>query len=300
MIRSYVRAWTWIAAFVAPGIANAASECVCHCADTGVCVLPAGSCDSVGTPIVTPLANLIEKKFKLIRQDAWYGGRRSVFDFQGYEAWIVEPPEGAPVATGKPWTWTMQWKTAFVPRTGVPVLLKRGWHHVTIDTYARRMDAEGLRVSRAFQDYLVKDLGFARKACLIGMSWGGFFSTRYAATYPQNVAKIYLDCPLLNLGGRRTDVGIGSWADTKPENWLDDPRMPINLARPIAEAGIPIFLSYGGADDVLNPKLNSEIFIPRFRSFGGKISVVYHALWGHHPHGLEVGDMRLVDYFIGK
>jgi len=278
-------------------VANAAPECVCHCADTGICVLPAGSCDSVGSPVVTLLADLIAKKHKVIRQDAWYGGRRTVFDFQGYEAWVVEPPEGVAIADGKPWTWTMQWKTAFVPRTGVPNLLKRGWHHVTIDTYARRMDAEGVRVSCDFQNYLTRELGLADKSCLIGMSWGGFFSVRYAAAYPQKVARIYLDCPLLNLGGRRSNVGIGPWQESAPANWLDDPRMPVNLAKPIAEAGIPVLLAYGGADNVLDPKLNSEIFIPRFKRCGGDIQVIYHALWGHHPHGVEAGDMKIADFF---
>ena len=272
----------------------------CHCADTGVCVLPAGECDSVGRPVATPLGEVVGRKHRVIRQDAWYGGCRTVFDFEGYEAWVVEPPEGVAVADGKPWTWTMQWKTAFVPRTGVPDLLKRGWHHVTIDTFRRRMDEEGLRVSAAFQKYLVGDLGLAPKANLIGLSWGGFFSTRYAAHYPQNVAKIYLDCPLLNLACRRGDVGIGPWKDGQPENWTDDPRMPINLVKPIADARIPILLVYGGADNVLDPRLSSELFIPRFRAAGGEIKVVYRALYGHHPHGFEVGETAVQDFFCGR
>ena len=59
------------------------------------------------------------------------------------------------------------------------------------------MDENDLKVCAAFQGFLVKELGFAPKVNLIGMSWGGSFSTRYAATYPQNVRRIYLDAPLL-------------------------------------------------------------------------------------------------------
>ena len=84
----------------------------------------------------------------------------------------------------------MQWAEAYVDRTGVLDLLAKGWHHVTIDTFRHRMDEEGLRVSRAFQKFLVEELGFAQKANLVGMSWGGFFSTRYAATFPECVGKI--------------------------------------------------------------------------------------------------------------
>ena len=55
----------------------------CHCADTGICVLPAGECNSIGRPVVTPLADVVGRKHKVVRQDVWYGGRRTVFDFKG-------------------------------------------------------------------------------------------------------------------------------------------------------------------------------------------------------------------------
>ena len=237
----------------------------------------------------------IEKDHKVTAVDKFYGFDRVVFDFNGYEAWVV-CPSGNPRA-GMPWTWTMQWATAFVPRTNVPQMLRDGYHHVTIVTFAHRMDETGLKVSAEFQKFLVDTLGFAPKANLIGMSWGGFFSVRYAATYPENVAKIYLDCPYLNLGGCCGKLDIGPWAANPPENWIDDPRMPINLAKPVAEANIPILLAYGGADDVLAPRLNSELFIPRFKAAGGDIRVIYRKTYGHHPHGFEESETTIKDFF---
>ena len=287
-----------VAAMAAGGCVQA-DKTACSCSGTGVCALPAGECESAGSSISTPLGAKIAERHKVIRRDTWYGSRRTVFDFLGYEAWVVEPPEGTPVAAGRPWTWTMQWKTAFVPRTGVPRLLKRGWHHATIDTYARRMDEEGLRVSAEFQRYLVDELGLAPQANLIGMSWGGFFSCRYAAKFPRNVAKIYLDCPFLNLGGACDKVDIGVWKNSAPGSWIDDPRMPVNLAKPIADAKIPILLVYGGADNVLDPKLNSEVFIPRFKAAGGDLKVVYRAAYAHHPHGFEESETTVADFFCG-
>ena len=237
----------------------------------------------------------VEKDHKVTAVDKFHGFDRVKFDFDGYEAWVVCPI--GETREGTPWTWTMQWAAAFVPRTNVPQMLRDGYHHVTINTFKRRMDEAGLKVSAAFQDYLVNKLGFAKKAYLIGMSWGGFFSVRYAATYPENVAKIYLDCPFLNLGGCCTSLNIGPWAKDRPENWIDDPRMPINLAKPIAEAKIPILLVYGGADNVLDPRLNSEIFIPRFKAAGGDIQVIYRKSYGHHPHGFEVSKTTIKDFF---
>ena len=164
------------------------------------------------------LRTKIAKSHKIVGEDMWQGFRRTKFEFDGRVAWVVEP--SAAPAEGNPWTWTMQWAEAFVDRTGVAELLKRGFHHVTIDLFDTRMDAKGLQTAAAFQKFLVKELGLAPKANLIGMSWGGFFSTRYAANYPQNVRKIYLDAPLLQFGAGFAKGGtptanaaqIGPWA----------------------------------------------------------------------------------------
>ena len=246
------------------------------------------------------LTEKIAARHKVTATNEWFGGQRTVFDFDGYEAWVVEPPAGTPAAAGKPWTWTMQWCTAFVPRTSVPRLLAKGYHHVTIVTFKEHMDEKGLAVSKKFQDFLVNELGLAPKARLIGMSWGGFFSIRYASTYPENVAKIYLDAPLLNFDGFG---GVPKhWADRKPADtcWTDNPEMPINRATPIAKAGIPILLLYGGKDSVVPPVLNSEIFAPRFKSAGGSIRVVRRDAYEHHPHGVETDSNVIVDFFGAK
>ena len=247
------------------------------------------------------LAERIAAKHKIIGQDTWYGYQRTIFDFEGHKAWIVEP-------RGKwrgdhPWTWTMQWAEAYVERTGVLDLLAKGWRHVTIDTFKHRMDEEGLRVSRAFQKYLVDELGFTPKAKLVGMSWGGFFSVRYAAKFPECVAKIYLDAPLLTLGGGfELMMSIGPWATMPPKDgdWLADPRMPVNMAGAVARAGIPIFLLYGGQDQTVKPELNCEPFVERFKAAGGKITVHRRFAYGHHPHGEEHGRTdRIADFLEG-
>ena len=246
----------------------------------------------------------VEADHKVIAVDKFHGFDRVRFDFEGYEAWVVCPV--GETREGTPWTWTMQWATAFVPRTNVPQMLRDGYHHATILTFDRRMDEAGLKVSATFQRYLVEKLGFAKKAYLIGMSWGGFFSVRYAATYPENVAKIYLDCPLLTFhgfapNGTPTELAarIGPWAEQVPAdgNWLDDPRMPVNIFPPIVQAKIPVLLIYGGQDQTLDPNLNSRLFVPRFQKAGGDITVVYRPYSGHHPHGVELNETTIKDFF---
>ena len=258
----------------------------------------------------TELSDRIAAKFRITGQDDWYGCRRTVFDFDGYEAWVVEPPEGVAPATGNPWTWTMQWATAYVKRTSVPRLVKeRGWRHATVITYKHRMDATGLEVSARFQKYLVDELGFAKKANLIGMSWGGFFSTRYAVTYPENVAKLWLDAPLLCFWDfdpkkEKTQSGYGPWAQMAPADgkWSNDPRMPLNMAERLAATRIPVYLVYGGQDKSCPPELNAIPFIERFKSAGGEdcLTVLYREYFGHHPHGVDVDDDTIIDYFCNR
>ena len=260
------------------------------------------------SPRVSGLKGKIAASRTIVREDVWHGYDRIVFDFEGHTAWVVEPKKGP--ALGCPWTWTMQWAVAYVDRTGVLDLLAQGWRHVTIDTFDNRMDAEGLRVSREFQRFLVDELGFAPKADLVGMSWGGFFSVRYAATNPDCVAKIYLDAPLLTFacfapgGASSTPTAvaarIGPWVDRPPEDgdWLADARMPVNMAEKVAAAGIPVLLLYGGQDQTVPPALNCELFAERFKAAGGWIDVRKRGLYGHHPHGEDPGQTDVIANFF--
>ena len=242
----------------------------------------------------------VAKSHRIAGEDIWYGFRRTKFDFCGRAAWIVEPSTFA--AKGVPWTWTMQWAEAFVDRTGVLDLLKRGYHHVTIDLFDTRMDERGVAAAAAFQRFLVEELGFAPKANLVGMSWGGFFSTRYAAAHPGNVRRMYLDAPLMNFAGfGEPDSGrIGVWAGRRPADgaWSADPEMPVNKASLIAGANIPVLLVYGTCDTVVPPDVNCRLFAERFKAAGGDIKVVARDMFGHHPHGLDPGKTQpIVDFF---
>ena len=239
----------------------------------------------------------IAKSCKITGEDMWYGYRRTKFEFKGRKAWVVEP--SCTPKKGIPWTWTMQWAEAFVDRTGVPDLLAKGYHHVTLDVFDTRMDENGLKACAEFQDFLVKELGFVKKCNLIGMSWGGFFSTRYAAAYPQNVRRIYLDAPLLNFDGFNV-MSIGPWANSAPADgkWTNDPRMPVNLAPQIVKGDIPVLLLYGGQDQTVPPASNAELFAARFKAAGGRIDVEKRGGFGHHPHGVDPNKTARIVNFV--
>ena len=257
----------------------------------------------------TPLTQKIAETQQIVRTDKWHGFERTVFKFEGRNAWVVEPP--CALAQGAPWTWTMQWADAFVERTQVPALLARGWRHATIDLFPTRMDEKGLETAAAFQKFLVEKLGFAPQVNLVGMSWGGFFSIRYAAAHPGNVRRIYLDAPLLSFDGFKAAApaqaakgAIGPWKNAMPAQgakWSDDPRMPINMAKQVADAGIPVLLLFGGKDDVVPPSENALPFISKFIAAGGEITVVQRPEYGHHPHGTDPDKAAtILDFFLAS
>ncbi len=258
-----------------------------------------GVCAETVAPVDMCLQTKIKKSYKIVGEDKWYGFRRTKFDFDGRTGWVVQP--SVKPLDGMPWTWTMQWAEAYVDRTGVLDLLRKGYHHVTLDLFATRMDETGLAAAADFQKFLVEQLGFAPKVNLVGLSWGGFFSTRYANAYPQNVRRIYLDAPLLNFATFGKDPGrIGVWARKMPADgdWMKDPRMPVNMAEALAKTGIPILLLYGGQDQTVLPKLNCELFAQRFKAAGGTITVRNRGLFGHHPHGVDPDKTAIIQNFF--
>ena len=141
------------------------------------------------------------------------------------------------------------------------------------------------------------------------MSWGGFFSVRYANAHPDCVRRIYLDAPLLHFGsgfakgGEHSDASdtIGPWSASAPAdgNWLDDPRMPVNMAASLARAKIPVLLLYGGQDQSVVPETNCRLFASRFKAAGGDIRIDARPGFGHHPHGLDPDKTGpIVDFFL--
>ena len=215
------------------------------------------------------------------REDVWFGFRRRIFDFEGHEAWLVEPEKAAP---GMPWTWCMEWPDAFVKRTGVPELLARGFHHVHIKVPGYACDG-ALGVYRRYHAFL-RSLGFAVKAGLIGLSFGGLYSLRYAASNPEGIDRIYLDAPVCSFKNfPHFNLVQEPYHLASAQGVENDPRLPVNLTEKLV--GIPILLIYGAADLSVPPADNCELFAERFQANGGSIRIIRRNLWGHHPHGLD-------------
>ena len=240
------------------------------------------------------------------------------FEFEGCEAWLAEP---AKPAAGNPWVWCMEWPEAFQDRIGVKDLLSAGFRWVTFNpAWASRVhikvspagnqNDEMLARRRRYQDFLVRTLGLEAKCGLIGMSWGGFYSVRYASEHPACVKAILLDAPLLDfstLSGFHDKGWAGLkkyWPSiSKDYDGKDDPMQSVAPARAekIAKAGIPVLCIYGAADTGVPPQSNCLRFAEAYERAGGHLRLWRDNLRGHHPHGLEPGEQGvIVNFFTDK
>ena len=259
-----------------------------------------------------PDGDRIAAKCKVIDRNTMQGFPRTVFEFEGCEAWVVEPAEPA---AGAPWVWCMEWPTAFQDRTGVKALLEAGYRWVTFNpasggrtkvTAGNQNDEMVARRNR-FQKFLVAELGLEPKCGLIGMSWGGFYSVRYASTYPECVKAMFLDAPLLDFStlAKFRENGWKQLQAYYPQITSDyvgagDPLQPVAAARAerIAKAGIPVWIIYGAADTVVPAESNCLRFAAAYEKAGGHLKLWRDNLRGHHPHGMEPGEGRaFVNFF---
>ena len=220
--------------------------------------------------------------------DEWYGFTRHHFDFEGCKAWIVEPKY--PAGDGR-WSWCTVWPEAFVRRVGIVALLEHGFYHVHVDAFQFRASPGGVALMGRFQDFL-QGLGLSPKANLIGMSWGGFFSLRYAETFPNRVCAIYLDAPVCNAADPEPNAAdrvktILDNCGISFEEMTKSKLNPLNNVEAIVDARIPLCAAVGQTDESVTLATNFDLLEKRILELGGTIKVIRRNYWGHHPHGLD-------------
>lgn len=233
----------------------------------------------------------------------FYGFEGYDFLFRGKNAKVVVPKHAAP---GYPWVWRARF-WGHEPQTDI-ALLERGFHIAYCDVAELFGNDEALSVWDGFYKMLT-NAGLAKKAIMEGMSRGGVYIYRWAATFPGRVAAIYADAPVLDLkswpGGKGQGKGSPvTWDIFKidfnlktEEEAIAFNGNPIDLTDKIARAGFPMLHVVGDADDVVPVAENTAIFEQKIKSAGGFIQVIHKPGVGHHPHSLP-NPQPIVDFVL--
>ncbi|WP_185153898.1 sialate O-acetylesterase [Dysgonomonas sp. 520] len=235
----------------------------------------------------------------------FYGYECANFIFEGRQAKIVKPKK---IRQGNPWVWKARfWGEKHAPQTEV-ALLEQGFYVVYCDVAELFGNAEAIRIWDRFYFFL-QDAGFSPKSTMIGLSRGGFYAYRWAIQYPERIACIYADAPVLDMkswpGGK--GIGIGS-----PENWeifkqdygfttdeeaISFAENPLDMVDKIVTGGYPIIHVVGDIDKVVPVKENTDSFEQKINELGGCITVIHKPNIGHHPHGLD-DPKPIVDFIL--
>lgn len=215
--------------------------------------------------------------------------------FENHEAIIVYPKEGC--ANGFLAVKTEYWE-AFPEVLEIP-LLEQGFHLCFIKNDNRwGIDADLDRKAR-FIRYVQKECGLNKKCVPIGMSCGGLFAVKMAARYPELMACLYLDAPVINYMSCPCGFGIGNdLGDDNAEilgalgmkdlsELLAYRDMPLDKIKALVEHRIPVVMVSGDSDHAV-PYCENGIFLERaYRDAGIDIEVFIKPGGDHHPHGLK-------------
>ena len=225
------------------------------------------------------------------------------FTFRGRNAKVVVPKFSAP---GHPWIWRARF-WGHEPQTDI-ALLERGFHVVYCDVAELFGNEEALSIWNDYYQLLTR-AGLSKKSVMEGMSRGGVYIYRWGVTYPERVAAIYADAPVLDLkswpGGKGQSKGSSAtWETFKldfnlktEEDAIAFKGNPVDLTDQIAKAGFPMLHVVGDADDVVPVAENTAPFEQKIREAGGSIRVIHKSGVNHHPHSLQ-NPQPIVDFIL--
>lgn len=230
----------------------------------------------------------------------WNGFKKLDFNFEGRKAILVFPEDSN--KTDK-WLFKTEYWDAF-PNFELE-MVKKGWHLAFVENKTRWCLDEDLDLKKRFADFLTKEYGLSGKCVPVGMSCGGMFAVKFAAKYPECIAALYIDAPVLNLLSCPADLGVakgGMWEEFVNATGVSLSELicyrehPIDKLPILLQNDIPVVMVYGKADTIVPYCENGAILEKYYNEHGGKLLAIGKDGCEHHPHGLE--DPQLIIDFI--
>lgn len=236
--------------------------------------------------------------------EKWNGFDIEEFVFEEHAALIVYPaPENK---NGYLAVKTEYWN-AF-PEAAEIELLNRGFHLCFIKNDNRLGMNYDLDRKARFVRFVADKCGLKDKCVPVGMSCGGLIAIKFAARYPELIACLYVDAPVVNYVSWPLKAGKTRFSATEEEILAAHKEAISSLGvRSIAEvmtyretpfdkipdlisARLPMIMVSGDADTVV-PYDENGIFVERaYKDAGVDIEVHIKPGGDHHPHGLPTPD----------
>lgn len=236
-------------------------------------------------------------------EKTWYGFACEEMTFEGQAAMIVFPKE-KPV--GKLVLKVEYWG-AF-PDIEIK-LLERGYHLAYVKNKSRFAPKEDCDIKARFVKFLAEKYNLSEKCIPVGMSCGGAHAVRFAGFYPELIACLYIDAPVLNFSDFPGRFGteyhervwetefLVAYPGVKRYQMLNFSENPVIMAPVLLEHKIPVIMVYGEQDDLIRYELHGKMLEDVYEGTD-LMKVIKVGSRGHHPHGMIHDNKPIVDFIV--
>ena len=234
-----------------------------------------------------------------IATSEWNGFKRLDFKYQDRDCTLICPDNPS---NDKKWLYKTEYFDAF-PSTEIE-MLKKGYYLAHMKNTTRMCPESDTDMRPGFCEFFSNEFGLNTKCALVGMSCGGMQAVYFVAKYPQYVAAIYLDAPVMNYLSWPFALGIGQ--DDSSKEFIDNMGLtladmlnfrnhPIDNKERLLKANIPVLLVSGDSDTVVPFCENGQLLYDYFKANDGNIELILKPGGDHHPHGLP-DNTPIVDF----
>lgn len=232
----------------------------------------------------------------------WNGFKRLDFQFEDRDCILICPDNPL---EDKKWLYKTEYFDVF-PQMEIE-MIKKGYYLAHMKNTTRMCPESDTDMRPKFCEFLSKEFGLNKQCALVGMSCGGMQAVYFTAKYPEFVAALYLDAPVMNYLSWPFALGVGQNDSSKEfiENMgFGLPEMinfrnhPIDQKEKLLKSGVPIMLVSGDSDTVVPFCENGQLLWDYYKSQGADIEVIIKEGGDHHPHGLP--DNTPIIKFITK
>lgn len=238
----------------------------------------------------------IIKNFPLkpVKEFNFHGYKGYEYDNNGVKYYIVKPHH---TAKGNPWIWRARF-WGHEPQVDID-LLEQGFHLTYCDVAELFGSPKAVERWDEFYALAIK-AGLNQKAVLEGMSRGGLIIYNWAAKNPKKVACIYGDAPVMDIKSwplnwgdcldenkRSMSLLLEAYGFANAEEAMAWNKNPLNHARKLAKAKIPMIHVVGDIDEGVPVAENTAIFEREVAKYGHSVHVIHKPNVGHHPHSLN-------------
>ena len=238
----------------------------------------------------------IIKNFPLkpVKEFNFHGYKGYEYDNNGVKYYIVKPHH---TAKGNPWIWRARF-WGHEPQVDID-LLEQGFHLTYCDVAELFGSPKAVERWDEFYALAVK-AGLNQKAVLEGMSRGGLIIYNWAAKNPKKVACIYGDAPVMDIKSwplnwgdcldenkRSMSLLLEAYGFANAEEAMAWNKNPLNHARKLTKAKIPMIHVVGDIDEGVPVAENTAIFEREVAKYGHSVHVIHKPNVGHHPHSLN-------------